>query len=184
MFYLLILPSLALSVWMISKLLGIRKHDKVLYAFCQIRRDAITLIDKRELSFERVGYHSVRNLLNSLNIMIHNYEGCKVHVFNVRRLFALLKDYKHLSRQAEKIIIPEDAEIVDLHQRFRRAMIGAFFAYTPFIRSEITAWVFFQLFTFLAKTGASSMRMAAENLHWLIEEMKDSHNHKNGPLTA
>jgi hypothetical protein len=184
MFYLLILPTLALSVMMICNFLSMRKHDKVLYVFCQIRRDIILLVDQRGLEFERVGYHSVRNLLNSINIMIHNYEGCKVQLFNIRRLMALLKNYKHITRQAEKIVIPDDAEIIVLHKRFRRAMVCAFFAYTPFIRSEITAWVFFKLFTFLAKTGAKSMKTAADNLCWLVEEVKNSHNHKNGPLPA
>lgn len=172
MFWVLVIPSLSLSLYIGISLLNVRKHDKVLYNFCQIRRDAIAIIDQRGLNFDRVCYHSLRNLIHSLNLVIHEYEGCKVHIFNVRRLLALLKSYKHITHQVDKIVPSRDAEILEIHARFRGAMIRAFLAYTPLIRSEIAAFVLFKLLSFLADRGVKSLRSASSYLGWLVEEMK------------
>lgn len=171
MFYVLVIPSFVLSILMVAYLLSLKKHDRVLYNFCQIRRDAIKLIDERGITGDRVAYHSVRHLLNSLNLMIHNYDGCKQQVFNIRKLVAILKDCKHISRQVEKISIPDDHEVVELHLRFKRSMILAFLAYTPFIRSEVTAFLFYKLFSLLAKSGITSLKKAAEYMGWLVDEI-------------
>lgn len=185
MFYILVLPSLALSVTMIFYLLRLKKHDLVLYSFCQIRRDAIALIDKRGLETNRAAYHSLRNLLNGLNAMVHDYEGCKKQIFNLRKLVALLKDYKQMSRQVEKIKIPDDPEIANLHLRFRRAIVRAFLAYTPLIKSEIAAWLFFKLVSFFADCGIKSLKRVAENLRWLVDEISNTQDNHNGkPLIA
>ena len=177
MFYTCLLPVLALSLFMIFKLRRMQKHDVVLYQFCQIRRDAIKLIDERGTQFSRAGYHSTRHLLDNLSVMIRNYDGCKANVFNIRRLIQALKDYRHSSRQVEKIQIPNDLQIMELHSRFRHAMLEAFLAYTPWIKSEICAWILLSILRFFARAGNKTIESAGNYLAWLREEMKDTEKH-------
>jgi hypothetical protein len=186
MFYLLVLPSLAMSILVLFNLLSLKKHDVVLFRFCQIRRDAIKLIAARGAGFDRTSYHSIRNLLECLNVMTHNYEGCKTHIFNIRRLEQTFKHYKHTTRQVDKIQIPDDAEIVMLHKRFRYAMLEAFLVYTPLIRSEILARLLLNVIKLFSLMGIKSLASAGNYLSWLIEEMKNTNNHSNhnNPLTA
>jgi len=183
MFYVLILPSLALSVWTLLKLRNLKKHDIVLFRFCQIRRDIMKLIDTRGVNLDRTGYHSVRNMLECLNSMTHNYEGFKVHIFNVRRLERILKSYKHATRQIDKIQVPSDAEIVELHKKFRYAMLEAFLVYTPLIRSEIMARLLLKLLMLLSHAGIKSLARFGNYLAWLIDEMAEINSH-NHPLSV
>lgn len=78
----------------------------------------------------------------------------------------------HIAHQVDKITTPNDAEILELHRRFRRSMIRAFLAYTPLIRSEIAVTVLFKLLSFLADKGLGSVKNAAAYLGWLVDEMK------------
>ena len=120
-------------------------------------------------------------------MMIHNFEKCKTTVFNFRKFVLFLKFYRDAARQAESIHIPNDPEIIAFHYQYKSAIIGAFLAYTPFIRSEICVKLMVKLFMLLAKAGLKPLNGGANYLIWLSNEIRNSpkgHNGHNGFATA
>jgi hypothetical protein len=178
--YILIVPSLVFALYMIVVFRKKKKHDDILYRFCQVRRDAIAMIDRRNVELSRKQYASIRNILESVNAMIHNYEQCKTTVFNFRKFVRFLKFYRDAARQAESIHIPNDPEIIAFHHQYKTAIIEAFLAYTPLIKSEICVKLLVALFVFLAKAGLKSLNGGATYLIWLNNEIKNSHDGHNG----
>lgn len=177
LFYILIVPSTLFVLYMVIVFRKMKKHDEILFRFCQVRRDAISLIDRRNFELNRKQYASVRDLLESVNAMIHDFEKCKTTVFNFRKFVRFLKFYRDAAIQAEKIHIPNDPEIIALHHQYKTAIFFAFLAYTPLIKSELCAKFLVTIFVFLAKAGVKSLNGGANYLKWLIEENK----RENGP---
>lgn len=132
---------LLMSVPAIIWLRRIRRHDHVLFLFCQIRRDAMALVRERQFDFEREDYIALRNLIELLNTTIDNYNEYKTVVFNVRRLANLLIKYRKTARRFDdKLRETHDPTINALSHRFVLAMMEAFLAYTPLIRLTLMCY--------------------------------------------
>lgn len=84
MFYVLIIPAFIMSLFMIVHLLSIKRHDKVLFQLCHIRREVMSLLRDDNFDMPRDDYISLRRLLDALNINIHHYKKHKSLLFNFR----------------------------------------------------------------------------------------------------
>ena len=121
-----------------------QKHDRVLFPFCQLRRDIIRFLYMNVIentdSLSPVKYRFVRHLLDVLDIAIRNYNQYETSMFNVRRIVKHLEMYQEASRTA--LDIPDHSDIREFHERIRRLLVAAFLAYTPLIRWELTLRLF------------------------------------------
>lgn len=121
-------------------LMSARRHDRVLFRFCQLRRDVMEFLYQNTVAdpdtMTLAEYQSVRRLLGVLNRMIHDYSDHKKMMFNLRYVLKALRQYRHTLKQAKPIDLTENAAIQRFHQRFAYCCAKAFLAYTPFIRSE------------------------------------------------
>ncbi len=138
-----ILISFAFAV---SSYLGVKrheKHDRVLFAFCQIRRDLMKELRERFDSLTPLEYESARFLLDTLNKVIRHYRRHKTSMFNLRKIRREIeKDLRHYRAVEERVRrqlakVPPDKKIAELYSDFSRAAVTGFLAYTPFILSEI-----------------------------------------------
>jgi len=175
-FYFLIFSSFIMACGMLYHVNKLRKHDRILFSFCQIRRDAMQLIASRQLSLSKAEYNSVRDLSLCLNVVIHDYDECKNTIFNIRRLIRMMKAFKQTTKDVDRIKIPNDPEIIQLHSKFRIAMFEAFLTYTPLIRSEILVKLLVMILAFIGNRGVKSMGKAGEYFNWLLDEMKNFQN--------
>ncbi|HKV42152.1 MAG TPA: hypothetical protein VJX67_23310, partial [Blastocatellia bacterium] len=136
-FYIVMGPALIGSAVMAWHLRLMGRHDRVLYRFCEIRREIMNLIRDNAFEMDRTDYYAFRDLLEVVSFTIHDYNACKIHSFNFRRFREWLKDAKQLGGKIET----QNRRVLDLRAKYSWAMLDAFFAYTPFLKSEIAVKV-------------------------------------------
>lgn len=158
MFYLLMVPVLLMEVCMLLYLYRRRRHDKVLFRFCQIRRDLMQLLRDRGSSLSREEYKDARELLNVLSFTIHNYRDQKTKIFDGRK-FLRFRNSAEKIRQAEP---SADPEIAALYVRTAHALVRGFIAYTPFFASELALRLVLLGAQMLGNLGIRKMRRAFE----------------------
>ena len=159
-----------------------QKHDRVLFPFCQLRRDVmrflyINIIENTD-SLSPAEYKFIRRLLNILDGTIHNYNQHKTLMFNVRKIAKHLKIYRKVSRVA--LEVPDHPEIREFHECIHRLLVAAFLAYTPLIRWELAL----RLIVFAYRMGKQdeARRREAEDVVRSAEEVRDDARHYNVSL--
>lgn len=163
MFYVFMVPLLLLLFYMIIYLRKLKKHDIVLYKFCQLRREAISILAEKNFNLSRDEYFSVRNLITILNSTIHNYNEYKTAIFDMRKLLKHFRDLKTSAKEIEKLELPQNQQIEKLYNKFLFSMFYAFFAYTPFLKSEI-------ILNIIAYAFGRVSEKITRNIQWLKKE--------------
>lgn len=182
MFYVCIVPALIMSMYMIVYLRNLRKHDNVLYRFCQIRRKAMSILRNDGFGMQGQDYVSLRVLVENLNITINNYKECKTVLFNFRRFNKYLTEYKISAQEVEQFKLPNDERIKALVRDFSIALFRAFLEYTPLIRSEIAIRIILFIATALTKIGINHANNFAKQISDTFSFINDQSNKfKNSP---
>ena len=159
-----------------------QKHDRVLFPFCQLRRDIIRFLYKNVIentnSLSPAEYKSVCRLLNVLDGIIHNYNQHKTLMFNVRKIAKHLQMYRKVSKVA--LEIPDHPEIREFHKRIHCLLVTAFLAYTPLIRWELAL----RLIVFAYRMGGQgeARRREAGYVVKSAEKVRDDARHYNVSL--
>ena len=159
-----------------------QKHDRVLFPFCQLRRDVMRFLYMNVIentgSLSPAEYKFVRQLLNVLDGTIHNYNQHKTLMFNVRKIAKHLRMYRKVSKVA--LEIPDRPEIREFHERIHRLLVAAFLAYTPLIRWELAL----RLIVFAYRMGKQDgiRRREAEYVVKSAEKVRDDARHYNVSL--
>ena len=159
-----------------------QKCDRVLFPFCQLRRDVIRFLyinvieNTGSLSLEE--YKFVRQLLNGLDATIHNYSQHKTSMFNIREIAKHLRMYRKASKTA--LEVPDHPKIWEFHERIRRLLVAAFLAYTPLIRWELAL----RLVVFAYRMGKQegARRREAEYVVRSAEKVRRDARHYNVSL--
>jgi len=115
----------------------IKKHDDVLFQFCNIRRDVMKYLRDNMDHISQEEYKSLKHLLKQLNILIRDYEALTSMIFDLGHLFKEADKTRKYVLILEKIKLPDNKEIERLYFNQKRAMLYAFMRYTPFVRSII-----------------------------------------------
>lgn len=160
----------------------IQKHDRVLFPFCQLRREIMHFLYmnaiKNTNSLSLTEYKSVRRLLNVLDATIHDYNKHKTLMFNVGKIAKHLKMYRKVSKAT--LEIPDHPEIREFHERVRRFLVAALLAYTPLVRWELA----FRLVVFAYRMSKQDgiRRRRAEYVVKSAEKVRDDARHYNVSL--
>ena len=160
----------------------IQKHDRVLFPFCQLRREIMRFLYmnaiKNTNSLSLTEYKSVRRLLNVLDAAIHDYNKHKTLMFNVGKIAKHLKMYRKVSKAT--LEIPDHPEIREFHERVRRFLVAALLVYTPLVRWELA----FRLVVFAYRMSKQDgiRRRRAEYVVKSAEKVRDDARHYNVSL--
>ena len=156
MFYIGLIVSLFLmyQIYVYSEL---KKHDKYLFKFCQIRRDAMKLLRDGYEDLSKEDYVALSGLLKVLNTSIRHYNMYKTILFNFRFYLAFFKAMKASNRKIESMPTCNNPKVNELYSRTRYAILEAFFAYTPFLKSEIVLNISYGLLKAFARSGMESV---------------------------
>ena len=164
-----ILVTLAFAASLGVHLKRCEKHDRILFRFCQLRRDLMARLRERANSMPQRELESADFLLNALSGVIRHYHGGKTTMFNVRKMRRLidrnLDHYHAVEREVRARLADTSADIRPFYEEFSRSLLAAFVAYTPFIRTEIVFRLIFQLlWGDIAGQIAAIRREAADKL--------------------
>ncbi len=168
---LFIISSIFFLTWFLQ-LRRMRKHDRVLYRFCQTRRMSMEILRVRGFELPREDYLVLREVLQGTTETIHHYEDCKSTLFNFRKFLQRTKELKSNAESVQRLANVRDPEIKAVINSLRNAIFNAFFAYTPLIKSTIALYVLAMLFMLLSKLGLASLKQAAGLLFWLKEQIR------------
>lgn len=131
----------ALGIYCRIWLWRIARYDRMLFPFCQLRRDMMRFLREHmpneSNALTRKEYESTLRLLEVLSTIIHNYSQHKTTLFNLRKVAKLLRKYRDVMKKIEPIQTTENKQIQIFHNRFAVCSAKAFLAYTPLIRSEV-----------------------------------------------
>lgn len=169
-YYIFMTPVLLMIVAMILRLRALKKHDKVLYAFCQLRRDTMSLIREHNYDLCRQDYIALRDIEDGLSDTIHDYNMHKVYLFNFRKFSAALRRLKpQMNITSGERLRPE---ITRLRRSCGQVLILAFFTFTPFLKHEIAIKALRRTLIAIATlSGAylrAKLRRRVEILSWVI----------------
>ena len=162
-----------------------QKHDRVLFPFCQLRRDVMSFLYRNSMkdadSLSPSEYGFIRQLLNVLDATIHNYNQHKTSMFNLRKIAKHLETYRKASETALKV--PDHPEVQEFHQRIHRLLVVAFLAYTPLIRWELAL----RLIVLAGRIGyrvgkQEALRREAEYIAESAEKVREDARHYNVSL--
>ena len=159
-----------------------QKHDRVLFPFCQLRRDVMRFLYMNVI--ENAGspspaeYKFVRQLLNGLDATIHSYNQHKALMFNVRKIAKHFQIYRKVSKAA--LETPAHPEIREFHERIHRLPVTAFLSYTPLIRWGLAL----RLIVFAYRMGKQdgARRREAEHVVKSAEQVRNDARHYNVSL--
>ena len=149
-FYLILSPVLLLSIFMIIKLRALKKHDDVLFRFCQLRRDMMKYLRSKTTKIPREDYVEIRKLLDLLNSTIHNYEDHKQGLFRIEKFFAETKTVYKSVKKAKSKEIKNNAKVKGFYHEYGKIMLIAFLTYSPFLKSKIIIFLLIKLSSLLA----------------------------------
>ncbi|MCY4469555.1 MAG: hypothetical protein OXC08_12625 [Thiotrichales bacterium] len=160
----------------------LQKHDRVLFPFCQLRRDVIRFlyinVMESDNSLSQEEYKFIRQLLHALDLTIHNYNHFKTSMFNVRKIAKHLKMYRKMSKTA--LGVPDHPEIRDFDERIHRSLVAAFFYYTPLIRWELALRL--MVFAYRMAKHDAARRREAEYVVKSAEKVRSDAQHYNADL--
>jgi len=172
-FFIIVVPPLIGSVAMIWHLHALKKHDSVLFKFCETRRNLMSFLRQENYNLKRQDYMALRQLGNWTDKAIHYYNDGKKSMFNARRLAYEIKIMKQVDKKIKKRIIQSE-EVGALYRQFGSALFSAFWAFTPFLRSEIVITLAFPILRLLARHGTrhlkAKMTRLLENISWVSNE--------------
>ncbi len=146
MITLLLSFAILFQIIFIIKLIKKQKHDKVLYGFCQTRRDVMKYLRDNYENLSDKDYSDIKVLISPLNASIHDFNYHKYKSFNLRKIEKLMRQTKH---DVQTIRINFNNENIDI-QKIQISFIGNYFnalwIYTPLIKLKFFRYILIRLF--------------------------------------
>lgn len=146
-----------------------RKHDDVLFPFCQLRRDVMKFrfeaMTQSPTPLSREERESLRRLSRTLDDVIHNYSKHKKMMFNLRTVIAQMRKHQSALKEIEPLKLTNNTDIQNFYVRFGYCSAKAFIAYTPLIRSEFILCMF-------AFVTPGIWRISKSRAQQLMQDMK------------
>ncbi|MDD9884300.1 MAG: hypothetical protein OXU62_07195 [Gammaproteobacteria bacterium] len=150
-----------------------KKHDSVLFPFCQLRRDVMRYRYEAVMgmrgSYSRGEREALRRLSRELDETIHNYKKHKTVMFNLRKIIKYIQKYRHTLKQAAPIEMTDNHSIQKFHARFAYLLARACVAYTPLIRWELALRLMVFAGSFIWRIGKMRMQYILRSADTLRE---------------
>lgn len=150
-----------------------KKHDSVLFPFCQLRRDVMRYRYEAVMgmhgSYSRSEREALRRLSRELDETIHNYKSHKTVMFNLRKIIKYIQKYRHALKQTASLEMTDNTEIKKFHARFACLLARAFVAYTPLIRWELALRLMVFAGSFIWRIGKMRMQYILRSADTLRE---------------
>ncbi|MFA5240496.1 MAG: hypothetical protein WC476_12425 [Phycisphaerae bacterium] len=143
----------------------------------------MNMLREQGFGLKKTEYQELRQILQILNPLIHEYNQIKKKFFNIRSFIKHLRNLKDSAERIEKLKVSDNSAISILQVRTCTAILLAFFAYTPFIKCEILLRLSILLFQCLAKLGISFVRKALNYLTF-FQNFRDKLEREDGPCNA
>jgi len=174
------IPILFIQFYYWGKLISIKKHDFILYQFCQLRREIIKYLFDNRLKISNKDYEITRKLLEILNDTIHHYNIFKL-VSNLNNLKILMKNTKENTEQVEMLPETNNQNIHIFQKQFSFIILKAFFTFTPFLKHRFILNLIILLVNTLISIGLIKLKKELDYTQWFKDRLE---NQKNSPYAT
>lgn len=161
-FYVLMVPVLIGSIITIYILWNLKRHDEVLFRFCQVRRNAMAMLREAGLGLTKEEYDFLREFVDTLSQIIHDYDDQKTKMFDLERSSTHFENAEILVEKIKQVGLSGNQKINELGHQFELAVALAFFRYTPI--STFVVPVAMAIFPYVAKFCRRWISNQARNL--------------------
>lgn len=167
-FYFAVIPMLVMTIVMLVQMLKAKKHDVVLFNFCGIRREAMSLVRARGFDMAEDDYNDIRELVAFLNTTIAGYKEHRIAMFNFREIRKAVNNYKENADTVELYKRSGNEDIDKLYDKTAGALLLGFLSYTPLIKQEIIVNIVMGLVKIMAMTGVHAFKEYERKLSGFI----------------
>jgi hypothetical protein len=115
----------------------IKRNDRVLYEFCDVRRKMMGYLRNNFETVSKDDYLSLRGSLDLLNNNIRYFDHYKMHIFNVNLLIRMIKNTRDNIAKMEEFKVSNNKEILGLISDFEKSFLIAFFIFTPLFKTKL-----------------------------------------------
>lgn len=122
---------------MISQLRSLKKHDKALYRFCELRRKIMSYLREKNENIPEHDYYLLRELLDNLNDTIHDFNNHKKSLFIVKDIHISLQKYVDSSFYALEKKINQNKKLSSFFSEYRMSMLLAFLTFNPTLKYHL-----------------------------------------------
>ncbi|SNC62237.1 hypothetical protein SAMN06265337_0630 [Hymenobacter gelipurpurascens] len=155
MIYLLFIPVITFQIWFAFYLFKMRRDDKVMFRFCEVRSDMIQFIhESHQEALTKRDYAVVRWLIERTNQVTLEFDAVK-HSFNLGSILRTMRQIDHSvikpTRNARRV---DNPEVARLYGELLNCTVIAFKAYTPFLSSRVMIKVVVGIAKLAVKVGA------------------------------
>jgi hypothetical protein len=181
-FYLVIVPAIIMVVVMIFELSIINKHDKVLFQFCQLRRNMLAYVRQKGITMPEADYVLMNELLDFVGNTIHDFKYLKEEVFNVRKAKKLAITSKMAQREKHVFMSTDNKKIKVFQNQVRFCLINSILAYTPFLKYELVLRVLYAFGSLMARFSYQKSKNFLGYIQIYIDDKKwfdDPKHHYN-----
>lgn len=160
-FLVLLVMLLFFQFYSNRKLKNINKHDKILFFFCDHRRDIMKYLRKDGFNISLKEFKEIKQILSITSNSIHYFDTHKTTTFNFRVMKKLIIEGK---KNIEKVrIIPSDNEKIQAFQfEFVNNYLMVVFTFTPFMKPRFRFYIIFSLLKLVIKIGKLGIKIGIE----------------------
>ncbi len=137
MLELILSPVLLIAIYYIIKFNRMKNHDRILFEYCQLRRDIMSVLRRENFNLSKEDYSNYMEILDLLNSIIHYYNLHKQYTFRLKNLIRNLKEAKNKTNKIYKIKAKNNEDLERIRKQFIIITINAIIKNTPFFNSKI-----------------------------------------------
>jgi len=176
LFYLIVIPVLLLSIHTLVYLKKGCKHDKVLFRFCDLRRELMAYMRSEQFNTHDVSkedYAAFRKVIYTVNDTIHYFNEVKLSL-DLRKVVRFILHVKKNNEHIKGMQLAKNSTILDFQRRLVIISLQATVTYTPVIYK--INMVLVVLIFVLGHAASSQFNKAVDALEWLRKVIVNNRN--------
>ncbi len=160
MIYLFIVPAMFLLLITAVELYSIKKHDRILYKYCQLRRNILSLFREQGLKLNEEDNNLLMEISEYVDITIHEFRYMKTEIFNIRNAKKLINKSASATKVNNSFFMRDTSnkDVLKIQKQLKYCLIDSAIAYTPFLRSQIIYYLLLRIAELLAKLGVTKAK--------------------------
>jgi len=176
MFKFLIIPILLMQIYYLIKFYYIKNHDKVLFNYCQLRRDIMTKLRKDGLILNDNDFRVLTELTNYVDHIIHYYKLHKKHTFRLKNFLEFLKKSQNTVKKVNRLNNTNNEEVKTFIDKAGYYTIFGIVRHTPFFFSQVMLHIlvfFSKILIHRVNVKSTTLVKMATYALWLDKEVKE-----------
>ena len=167
------MPAFVMLILSMTQLFLLKRHDKVLYRFCQFRRELISFTHDKFDTLDDKEKEKISQLVDQTNYIIHEFPSLKRSVFRMKFFSNITFFTKQEFEKVEVLLFQTDnKDLKGLLKKQNLNILYASYSYTPFFVVKFCFILLTVLGNLFVRVGITQMKEALDNVSWYKDVIK------------